>query len=193
MLLELCYSEGHLYVHEEKGNSKHILAVYRVHSNRNITLLDRLKLWTCLCFLKAHPRVDCHSWRVFVPSEGHGVKVARLDGDRLERERTLTRVRGPLSVDVRSPETVYIGGWSGVHVVDVRNYRITLTLEQPQPVKCFPHSLAVLGNSVMVSYGGISERVVVYSQGNPVPVTVIRHPAKIDNLSSVSTDSDTSC
>ena len=35
--------------------------------------------------------------------------VARLDGDRLVRERTLTCVRVAISVDVMSPDTVYLG------------------------------------------------------------------------------------
>ncbi len=197
-LLGLCYSDGHLYVHEynvEHENSfrlKYSLAVYRVHSNRDITLLDRLKLFTEDDIWDLLPRVDCHSGRrVFVPGRGQGVKVVRLDGDKLVREKTLTCVRGAVSVDVMSPDTVYICGDKRVHVVDVRDNRIMLTLEKPDPVELYerPCRLAVLGNTVMVDYGTLTGGLVVYSHGSPVPVRVIPYPRGMGYVSGVSTDS----
>ncbi len=122
--------------------------------------------------------------------ERQGVKVARLDGDRLVREKTLTCVSEPISVDVLSPDTVYIGDMERVHVVDVRDDRIMLTLEKPDPVELHedPYRLAVLGNTVMVFYGNLAGGLVVYSHGNSVPVRVITHPEGLQSVSAISTD-----
>ncbi len=190
----LCHSNGHLYVcdckKEPEGSYKYSLAVYRVHSNRDITLLDRLTLFTDDQSWYLHPRVDCHSGRVFVPGRGQGVTVARLDGDRLVREKTLTCVREAISVDVMSPDTVYIGDRGRVHVVAVRDNRIMLTLEKPDPVDQYerPCRLAVLGNTVMVYYGNFTGALVVYSHGSPVPVREIPFPLGLENVSAISTD-----
>ncbi len=191
----LCYSEGCLYVvarWEESGRSSISLTVYRVQSGsgdltrlNTLTGLETGDWMECQC-----PCVDRHSHRVFVPCPGSGVTVARLEGDRLVRERTLTCVRDAVSMDVMSPDTVYVGDEDNcsVHVVDVRDDRITSTLETPDTVRRdqWPRSLAVLGDSIMVSYGDYT--LVVYRHGSPVPVRVIPHPEGLKFASTVSTD-----
>ena len=127
---------------------------------------------------------------MFFPVLAQGITVARLDGDRLVREKTLTCVWEAISVDVLSPDTVYIGDMERVHVVDVRDDRIMLTLEKPGPVELYgkPYGLAVLGNTVMVFYGNLAGCLVAYSHGSPVPVRVITHPEGLQSVSAISTD-----
>ncbi len=193
----LCYSDGCLYVVDEcdveSGGASLILSVYRVQGDsEDITLLDRMTLrtgaysWTpSVC-----PRVDRHSRRVFVHCWDNGVSVAHLHGDRLVREKTLTCVRVTVSVDVMSPDTVYVsdGSSHSVRVVDVRDDRITSTLEKPDTVKGErPSSLAVLGDSVMVCYGR-DLTLVIYRHGRPAPSKVIPQPGGLKSVFAVSTD-----
>ncbi len=188
-LYGLCYNEGLLYVVEgrnlEVGPHGRVnphsvnLTVYNVQSDcGHITRLDTLILLfegyypessPSLC-----PRVECQSRRVFVPCYDSGVTVARLDGDRLVRERTLTCVRKAISVDVMSPDIVYVGDEDSVQVVNITNDRIISTLEKPEGVLFNkPLNLAVLGDSVMVGYfPGVAE-LVMYRHGSPAPVRKI--------------------
>ncbi len=192
----MSYSEGRLYTLEGcgsgSGTHSQTVAVYSVHrDSAEITLLDRLELWeTGIGWQIVCPRVDHHSQHVFVPSDS-GVAVARLDGDRLVRERTLTCVSVTVSVDVMSPDTVYVcdSRNKSVHVVDVRNDRITSTLQRPDITRDeVPARLAVLGDSVVVCYSGNCP-LVVYRHGSPAPVRVIPHPLTESNfVRVVSTD-----
>ncbi len=194
-LTGLCYSsDGCLYVvgHREvvPGRYSVSLAVYQVHRDSgDITLLDRLEMWKTYLLWFVCPRVERHSRRVFVPCRDRGVIVVCLYGDRLVRERTLTCVKEADGVDVMSPDTIYVCDWlsNSVHVVDVRDDRITTTLKKPDTVKDgWPHSLAVLGDSVLVGYTGGT--LVFYHHGSPAPVRVIPHPRGLQVLSAVSTD-----
>ncbi len=177
----------------ESGRDSYILAVYRIQRDSgDITLMDKLKLGTGEWPLYVCPRVDRHSRRVFIPCSGSGVTVAHLDGDRLAREKILTCVGAPMCVDVMSPDTVYVGGGSSgsVHVVDVRDDRITMTLEKPDTVSDkWPRSLAVLGKSVMVSYGDYPDAtLVVYRHDGASPVSVIPQPEGLKAVTAVTTD-----
>ncbi len=193
-LCGLCYSEDCLYVVEGREESDRYswnLTVHRVQSDSgHITRLDTLTVVEAVYWLQSLcPRVDRHSRRVFVPCQGSGVTVARLDGDRLVRERTLTCVKKAVSVDVMSPDTVYVGDRynTSVHVIDIKDDRKTATLEKPDTLRGQePHSLAVLGDSVMVCYGYSS--LVVYHHGSPAPVRVIPRPGGLENVTAVSTD-----
>ena len=182
-LLGLCYNEGCLCVLEERRESfRHSfnLTVHRVQpDSRHITRLDTLTLTQIVTMLRKGglpysltlcPRVDRHSRRVFVPCQFSGVTVARLDGDRLVKERTLTCVSWAISVDVMSPDTVYVGDRDSktVHVVSITADRIISTLQTPDTVRDdWPYSLAVLGDSVMVCFN--YSTLVVYRHGSPRP------------------------
>ncbi len=192
----LCYSDGCLYVAErreaELGRDRYSLAVYRVQPDSgDIKLLDRLTLMATDVWC---PRVNRHSQRVFIPCYERGVTVARLNGDRLVRERRLTCVRDAISLDVMSSDTVYVGdGISySVAVVDIRADMITMTLEKPDTVREYerPYRLAVLGDSVMVCYGhGYDDpTLVIYRHNSPTPVMVIPRPGGLNGVSAVSTD-----
>ena len=134
--------------------------------------------------------MDRHSRRVFVPCYDSGVTVVRLDGDRLVRERTLTCVSYVISVDVMSPDTVYVGDWRGsVHVVSITDDRQISTLETPDTMRGEPHSqcwAAVLGDNVMVCYD--FSTLVLYRHGSPAPVRVIPRPRGLKLVRAVSTD-----
>ncbi len=194
----LCYSEGRLFVAEwqqvESGRARYSLAVYQVHRDSgDLTLLDRMELWTggLSWSVSMCPRVDRHIQRVFVPSADSGVTVAHLDNDRLVRGRTLTCVRVARSVDVMSPDIVYVvdGSSRSVCVVDVRDDKIVSTLEKPETVNNeLPRSLAVLSDSVMVSYGASDHTLVVYSHASPTPVRVIPRPGRLQEVIAASTD-----
>ncbi len=195
MLTGLCYSEGRLYTLEmrliETGRYSYDFAVYSVHRDSgDVALLDRLELWETDVQWNVSPRVDRHSRRVFVPIES-GVTVARLDDHRLVRQRTLTCVSVAVGVDVLPPDTICVcdGRNKSVHIVDVRNDRITSTLEKPDTTRDEdPARLAVLGDRVMVCYSGLGP-LVVYRHGSPAPVRVIPHPLGMHNhVRDVSTD-----
>ncbi len=188
------YSDDSLYVVEglqQLGKASYSLAVYRVHSDSgDITWLHSetvLEMGYSPLFLS--PRMDRHSRRVFIPCPDNGVTVVHLDGDRLERESTLTCVKYAVSVDVMSPDTVYVGDKdsNSVRVVDITDDRITATLETPDTVGDEPpYSLAVLGDSVMVCYGKCT--LVIYRHGSCTPVRVIPHPRGLRDVTAISTD-----
>ncbi len=189
----LCYREDCLYVVEgrqvEPDKAPLRLTVYRVesdsgHTTRLDTLTGLSKVYkpSPLC-----PRVDRHSRWVFIPSEESGVTVAHLDGDRLVRERTLTCVNDAVSVDVVSPNTIYVGDRRSlcVHVVDVTEDRITSTLEKPDTARGEgPYNLAVLGDRIMVGYGYFT--LIVYNDGSPTPVRVIPRPTGLERMTAIS-------
>ena len=187
----LCYSEGFLYVLRCQEFSLN-LTVHSVQpDSAHITELDTLTVLLEKRYLapSLRPRMDHHSRRVFIPCLDSGVTVARLDGDRLVTERTLTCIRRALSVDVMSPDTVYVGDSDSrsVHVVNVIANRITSTLMKPDTLRDQPpYSLAVLGDSVMVGYSG--SNLVIYRHGSPAPVRVIPRPGGLMEVSAISTD-----
>ncbi len=190
-LAGLCYCDGCLYVTEcslvESDTHSNTLAAYRVHTDSgDITLLDRLDLRTSVqSSFSRSPRVDRHSHRVFVPCGHYGITVARLHGDRLVRERTLTSVIPAVSVDVMFPDTVYMNTFHSVHIVDVRDDRITLTLQKPD-TKHLPTCLAVMGDSIIV--GDIDGTLILYRHGNCAPVRIISCPGGLQHMHAVSTD-----
>ncbi len=194
----LCYREDCLYVLKVREESASVinynLIVYSVESDSgHIARLDTLTVqedtgWTW----HMHPRMDHHSHRVFIPCFEKGVIVARLDGDRLVIERSLTCVKDPITVDVMTPDTVYVGDRDSnrVHVVDIRDDRITATLDKPDTVhqRDSPIMLAVLGDSVMVYYYFIENTLVVYRHGSPTPVKVIPPPGGLKGVTAINTD-----
>ncbi len=191
----LCYSEDCLYVVEgrrtESGTYSLSLTVHSVQSGSgDIRRLDTLTgLGTGFWLDSQCPRVDRHSRQVFIPCRGSGVTIACLHYDRLLRERTLTCVWDAISVDVMSPDTVYVGDGYSVHVVSITDNRIISTLETPDTVRGErPNSLAVLGDSVMVGYGISDHTLVLYRHGSPAPVRVIHRPGGLGNVTAVSTD-----
>ena len=195
-LYAMCYSNDVLFVGEwqevESGTYSYSLAVYRVRSDSgDITVLDRLILGTGKLMWPVCPRLARHTCHVFITTPGHGVTVARIHDHRLVKEMTLTCVRKADTVDAMSSDTVYVGDGSSrsVHVVDVRDDKITSTLEKPDTVTGeWPYSLAVLGNNIMVRYGPTYPTVVVYRHGSPAPVRVIPHPRTLNVVLAVNTD-----
>ncbi len=197
----LCYKEGCLFVvdggrqwSDGIGTDSFSLTVYRVEPDSgDITHLDTLTVWEKSYPWTMRPRVDHHAHRVFIPCfREKGVIVACLDGDRLVRERSLTCVKDPISVDVMTPDTVYVGDRDSkrVHVVDIRDDRITATLDKPDTVSQWdsPQCLAVLGDSVMVYYFDMETILVVYRHGSPTPVKVIPPPGGLKWPRAINTD-----
>ncbi len=187
-LCHLCYSDGCLYTLQQPvqpDRQNVILAVYHVRrDSADITLLDTLELGLPLAM--CHCRVERHSRRVFIPRRKRGVTVIRFSGDKLVTERTLTCVKRADSVDVMSPNTIYVGS-DGVYVVDVRNDRITSTLELPTKGIGTLFRLALLGDIVMVADNDATA--VLYHHGSPVPVKVVTFPSGVMRyLPAISTD-----
>ncbi len=195
-LFGLCHCDGCLFVVEwqpvASDRYSYSLAAYQVHGESgDITLLDRLKLWETSEGWLVDTRVGRQSQHIFVPSLDSGVVVARLERDRLVKERTLTCIKDAVSVDVMSPNTVYVcdEGRLSVHIVDVRDDKIVSTLEKPYTVRgeC-PRSLAVLGDNVMVGYGYGDPTLVVYHHPSPAPVKVITRHIGLKQMTAVTTD-----
>ncbi len=190
-LCHLCYSDGCLYTLQQPvlpDRHNVILAVYHVGRDRaDITLLDTLELGLLgLPLAMCHSRVERHSQRVFIPRRKRGVTVVQFSDDKLVTERTLTCVKGADGVDVMSPDTIYVGS-DGVYVVDVKNDRITSTLELPTKGMGKLFRLAVLGDIVMVADNNATA--VLYHHGSPVPVKVITFPSGVMRyLPAISTD-----
>ncbi len=70
-----------------------------------------------------------------------------------------------------------------------QNWQDNVTLEKPDiRMDNLSHSLAVLGESVMVAYGYTDPTLVVYRQGSPTPVRMIPRPGGLQELTVVSTD-----
>ncbi len=145
------------------------LVAYQVHCDSGgITLLDKLELGlTEGIHQSILPRLEHHSQRVFIPGDS-GVTVDHLDWGRLVKERTLTCVRYAVSVDIMSPDTVYVSNGSDVSAVDVTNDSVMWTLEQPSTmIHHPPYCLAVLGDNVMV--GLFHGTPVMYLHDCPIP------------------------
>ncbi len=75
-----------------------------------------------------------------------------------------------------------------VSVVSATDDSVTATLSEPEQVRDkTPWRTAVLGDSVLVTYGG--RNLVVYENGVPSPGTMVTWPAGLQSVEGVSSDS----
>ena len=170
----MCYYSGRLYTVErrkEDGSYRDRLAVYSVSDQDTVTLLDTLDLEG----RARHPRVDRQSGRVYIPCGSRGVCVVRYDGSKLVPVTTLRCVGRAASLAVVSTNTLYVSDRDSetVCLVDVTQDRVTARLPPPREVSGeWPYSIAVLGDTVLVVYTGITlfiYRHGVPTQGKPIP------------------------
>ncbi len=162
------------------------LAAYQVHgASGSITLLDRLVLGeTQLPWMPVFPRIEHHSRRVFVPRDGIGVTIFRLDNDRLVMETTLACPYHN-RIDIISADTIYACDlFDNVKVF--RDGKIILTLEKPDTVQKGPAGVAVLGNSILVRHD--TNVMAIYRHGSPTPVRVLPSHEGTQGPNAISTD-----
>ncbi len=189
----LPYSDGKVYTVEE--NDEHgDLAVYQMYSDsRSLILIDCMDLGRGLS-LQIHvssdshgisPSIDRHSHRVFLPV-GNGVLVARLEGEKLFKERILQSVGHVDHLAVIPLDTLYVCDLSSeaVRIIDSIHDTVTGTLEPPALTlsDLRPSSVAVQGDNVVVCYskksqhwfwGEILHCLVAYRHGNLAPIRVL--------------------
>ena len=184
----MCYYSGRLYTVErrwENGSYRYRLAVYSVTDQGTVTLLDTLDLEGDA----RYPHVDRQSGQVYIPCEYHGVCVVRYDGSKLVPVTTLRCVGNAVSLAVVSTDTLYICDWASntVCLVDVTQDRVTVTLQPPREVRGqMPGHIAVLGDTVLVSYDG--PNLVIYRHGVPTPGKQIPLPQGLNFVCGLTTD-----
>ncbi len=171
----MCFYSGRLYTVQRRHSMyknwsyRMRLAVYSVMDQENVTLLDTLDLEG----IARDPCVDHQSGHVYIPCGTGGVCVVRYEGSRLIPVKTLRCVVA-LSLAVVSTNTLYVCDWvhDAVFMVDVTQDRVRGRLQSPPEVwGDTPYSVAVLGDTVLVVYGGPS--LVTYQHGVPTPGKVI--------------------
>ncbi len=160
------------------------LAVYKVKADK-LTLLDTVELeggWN-----DSRPRVDSHINQLYVPTM-QGVSVVRCDDGKLVTRPSLTCVSLCCSVGLVSSQTLCVCNYgnNAVSVVSVHDNRVTGRLSKPRQLQGDrPHSTAVLGDTVLVSYGDI---LVVHDNGVSSPGTMVTNPKGLLSVRSISTD-----
>ncbi len=203
MLYGLCYCDSKLCVVDGCGDTRHTLrlAVYKVEDDDHTarTPLSEIEIGTIdleqsdfpLGVYAFPPRIERYSQRLFVPFPGSGVTVAHLRGEDLVKEKTLSCVKGAVSVDPMSPDIAYVCDWDKacVHAVDVTQDKILHTLESlpGELMDRRPYRIAVLGESILVGYDQAA--LAVYHHGSLAPVRVIPQLDKLQWVSTISTES----
>ncbi len=183
----MCYFRGRLYIVERYRR----LAVYSVTNQNTVTLLDTLDLNAA-----GHPRVDHQSGRVYIPCEGRGVCVVRYDGSKLVLVTTLRCVEVANALAIVSPDTLYVGDWQHctVFLVDVTKDRVRDRLQIPQRIA--RHSLmylAFLGDTVLLNFYRDGKLVLcTYRHSVPTPCKVLHSPDKLQYVSGLTTDHQSS-
>ncbi len=213
-LLGLCYCDRKVYTVEKQIHGYHNhLVVYQMNSDSgSLILMDCMDVET-RGYLARHFEgilvgntivyplsiaTDRHSHRVFFPVR-HGVLVARLEGDKLLKERILHSVDVTYDLAVIPLDTLYVCDWDGkaVRIIDGIRDTVTGTLETPvlTDPDMRPYSVAVQGDNIVVGYGilgfplsmlmsglGRSERatpefsVAVYHHGSLTPIRILHAP-----------------
>ncbi len=206
-LLGLCYSNSKVYTLEINKKDVH-LAVYQMNGDSgNLILMDSMDVGLGLSLaLLTHlnirgpsrgfsPSIDRHSHRIFL-SAHHGVLVARLEGDKLVKERILQSVHYLGDVVVMPLDTLYVCDWTydTVCIIDGMDDMVTGTLETPQITwgVLTPYSLAAQGDSVLVCYNDDSKTMpdeyfesisakseyflVIYRHGSLIPARILCAP-----------------
>ena len=191
-ILGMCYHSGRLYIIESRkkdGSYKYILVVYSVTSHDSVTPLDTLDL-------EGDPSkldIDHQSGKIYIPCGDHGICVVRYDGSKLVPVTTLRCVERPNRLAVVSANTLYVGEWKSnrISLVDVNQDRITARLRPPRRVKAdMPHSIAVVGNTVLLLCGdGI---MVIYQYGVTTPGKVLPRPEGLLDVWGLTTDHNSS-
>ncbi len=186
-LLGLCYYNQRLFTVEWGIADRHLtscLCMYQV-TGQGLTLLDTVGVKK----FSIYPRVDGRSQQVYMACYGSpGVSVVSWEGNRLTRERVLECVGRCHSVGVMSPDTLCACDRNSrsVSVVRATDDTVTATLRKPEGVVLEnPGLAAVLGDSVLVLYGG--PQLVLYENGVSSPGTMLEWP---DELSFHSMSSD---
>ncbi len=158
--------------------------MYQV-SGQGLTLLDTVTVeedW--------YPRVDGHSQQFYIPrGNSRGVSVISWEDNRLTPQPTLECVGECWSVGVMSPHTLCACDRSSgsVSVVSVTDDTVTARLSKPEEVRDKePWKTAVLGDSVLVRYGG--HNLVVYENGVSSPGTMVTRPAGLQSVMGMSSD-----
>ncbi len=156
--------------------------MYQV-SRQGLTLLDTVTVEKGLC-----PRVDGHSQQVYITrAPNRGVSVFSWEDNRLTPQPTVKCVGVCSSVGVISPHTLCACDSNSVSVVSVTKDTVTARLSKPEEVRDKkPQETAVLGDSVLVWYGG--RNLVVYENGVFSPGVMVTWPAGLQRVWGMSSD-----
>ncbi len=186
----LCYSEGKMHIVSSRlevhsctlvTHTSLVLSVYHVDvdSGKMTRWLGSIELPECH-YLK--PALERHS-QIVLASYETGVRISRMEGNRLVGETTLTCVKNACHVAAMSPDSIYICDSSRVHLVDLIHNTITATLEIPSEYgiqDTYPCGVAVLGDTVMVGY---RHALAIYSHGSTNHMNVVPSPAAVTSIS----------
>ncbi len=188
---------------ETQRNEEHdLLAVYQLNSvSGSLILMDSMEVERnqpslfLVVILGGHfrsPSIDRHSHRVFLPVRD-GVLVARLEGDKLVKERILHSGNDVYDLVVIPLHTLYVSDWhsGAVSIIDGIHDTVTATLKTPVLTRpgMIPYHLAVQGDNVVVFYGedmiaALKSKsvisgyfsVVVYRHGSLTPIRILHSP-----------------
>ncbi len=187
-LCGLCYYNQRLFTVECGIADRRLtsrLCMYQV-TGQGLTLLDTVGVKK----FSIYPRVDSRSQQVYMACNGSpGVSVVSWEGNRLTRERVLECVGVCYSVGVMSPDTLCACDRNSrsVSVVRATDDTVTATLRKPGEVMFEkPGFAAVLGDSVLVLYGG--PQLVLYENGVSSPGTMLEWPEGLLEFRSMSSD-----
>ncbi len=185
----MCYFSGRLYTTERRkdtGSYWRRLAVYSVTDQDTVPLLGTLDMDGDA----REPRLDRHSGLVYVPCETSGVSVVRYDDIKLDLVTTMKCVGDAASLAVvLSRNTLYVSDWDSytVCLVDVNQDRVTARVQVPREVMGErPNHIAVLGDTVLIVYGG--NTLVIYRHNVHIPGKVILEPQGLRSVRSLTTD-----
>ncbi len=167
----ICYFSGRLYTTEglkQYGRpGRYRLAVYSVSYQDTFTLLDTLELKG---IGYEQPRVDRQTSRVYIACSRSGVYVVRYSGSELVLVTTLSCVRNAYGLAVASRDTLYVCDMESgtVCLVDVIQDRVTDRIQKPHGVsRRKPDGVAVLGDTLLVVYGGDSLAILRHNAPTP--------------------------
>ncbi len=169
----------------EDGSYRRRLAVYNVNIQDTMTLLDTLDLEVDA----RKPHIDCQTGQVYIPCTSSGVCVVRYDGSKLVPVTTLRCVGNAAILAVASTDILYVSDWDSktVCLVDVTQDRVTARLQPRWEVRDDkPNHMAVLGDTVLVVYGGPS--LVIYRQGVRTPGNLLPQTWGLWSVSDLTTD-----
>ena len=164
------------------------LTVYTGVRENDLMQLDTQYLDT---FQGARPSVDHYTGKIYIADRFRAVGVFWYDGTKLLELSSLICISAPGELAVVSRDELYVCDSDDrtVSLVDVNKDRVTAKLIAPDKIgRQRPDSIAVVGETLLVSYIYPELNLVIYRHGIPTPGKMVPRPQGLRSVTALSTD-----
>ena len=181
----MCFFNGLLYI--VGGGNVYTVSVYK--KDHFVQLAFNEQDPAIMTNGPGEPRVDQTTAHLYIPCGVCGVYVHRYKDCRLVTLKQLKCVENAVSLAIVSSDTLYVCDYHSktICLVDVTKDSVTERLQPPPEVSGWqPEHVAILGDTVLVSYTGL--KLVIYRHGVRTPGRLLPRPQGLQSVYGLTTD-----